>query len=321
MKKIIVLVSAISLIGLLSNCHSSSDKDKAQPEGGNEHKDIQAFRLLDNSCFFCHSPGDERPNAPAPAIAEIRKHYITSAVSEEQFTKDLIRYLSGPADSLSKIPGAVKKYGLMPKMSHTPEQLATISHYLYQYPVGEKDWFTQVYPLMKEKLQSPGKQASPLETGQEMAMKTKAVLGMYLLSAIKDRGTEGAVEFCSTRALQITDSMSQVLGIRIKRVSDQNRNPVNIPENEALSYIQKMKAAIAEKESPKPGFSETTEVYTGYYPILTDKLCIQCHGEKNTDIKAPTLSIINRLYPEDKATGFKLNDLRGIWVVEMKKKK
>ena len=32
-----------------------------------------------------------------------------------------------------------------------------------------------------------------------------------------------------------------------------------------------------------------------------------------------TLAKINQLYPNDKATGYDVNQLRGIWVVEMTK--
>lgn len=160
---------------------------------------------------------------------------------------------------------------------------------------------------------------SPLETGQEMAMKTKAVLGKYLVTAIQDKGMEGAIEFCSTRAIQITDSMSTVLGSRLKRVAERNRNPVNLASADELSYIKEINASIARNEKPKPQLKETAETYTAYYPILTEQLCLQCHGNIKADIKPATLSTINRLYPGEKATGYKLNELRGIWVVEMKK--
>lgn len=160
---------------------------------------------------------------------------------------------------------------------------------------------------------------SPLESGQEMAMKTKAVLGKYLMTAIQDKGTEGAIEFCSSRAIQITDSMSRILGSRLKRVAERNRNPLNIVSAEELAYSKEVNAALARKESPKPRLIESSDAYTAYYPILTEPFCLQCHGDKKTDIKSATLTTINRLYPGDNATGFKLNELRGIWVVEMKK--
>lgn len=159
----------------------------------------------------------------------------------------------------------------------------------------------------------------PLEKGKEMALKTKAELGRTLMASIQEKGAAGAVEFCSTRALHITDSMSTLLGARIKRVAEYNRNPFNKSTADELAYIQKVKAALAAKENPKPQLIENSDRITGYYPILTESLCLQCHGDKKTEITPATLAKINQLYPNDKATGFKLNELRGIWVVEMKK--
>lgn len=160
---------------------------------------------------------------------------------------------------------------------------------------------------------------TPLEKGKEMALKTKAELGRFLMTAIREKGTAGAVAFCSTRAIHITDSMSTVLGSHLKRVAEFNRNPINTVSADELSYIQQVKAALAAKENPRPKLTENSETITGYYPILTESLCLQCHGDKKTEIEPATLAAINRLYPNDKATGFKLNQLRGIWVVEMKK--
>jgi hypothetical protein len=60
---------------------------------------------------------------------------------------------------------------------------------------------------------------------------------------------------------------------------------------------------------------------TGYYPILTGKMCLQCHGIKNEDINPETSSILKKLYPNDKAIGYKENDLRGLFKIEMNKNK
>jgi hypothetical protein len=46
-------------------------------------------------------------------------------------------------------------------------------------------------------------------------------------------------------------------------------------------------------------------------------MCLQCHGKPNVDINEATLGQIEKLYPNDKAVGYGLNELRGIWVVEM----
>ena len=65
------------------------------------------------------------------------------------------------------------------------------------------------------------------------------------------------------------------------------------------------------------------EIYdkmVGYYPIETNKMCLQCHGLPNTQILPATLTKLKHLYPTDKAIGYGENELRGIWVIEMNKK-
>lgn len=160
---------------------------------------------------------------------------------------------------------------------------------------------------------------TPIEKGSGIASRTKEVLGMNLLTAISQRGAGGAVDFCSTRALHLTDSMGKVLGAGIRRVSEKNRNPVNQADSTELDYIRQVQKAISKGESFKPALSETATGYRAYYPILTDKLCLQCHGDLKTEIKPATYTRIRELYPADKAIGFRLNELRGIWVVDMKK--
>lgn len=62
------------------------------------------------------------------------------------------------------------------------------------------------------------------EVGKQLAIQTKSSLANYLISSISEKGSEGAVEFCNIKAIPITDSMSVVLGAKIKRVSDLPRN-------------------------------------------------------------------------------------------------
>ncbi len=48
--------------------------------------------------------------------------------------------------------------------------------------------------------------------------------------------------------------------------------------------------------------------------------CLVCHGTPGTQIANETLAIIKERYPNDLATGYKSDELRGIWVIEMDKK-
>jgi nitrate reductase cytochrome c-type subunit len=157
------------------------------------------------------------------------------------------------------------------------------------------------------------------DAGKQLAIQTKSSLANYLISSISEKGSEGAVEFCNIKAIPITDSMSVVLGAKIKRVSDLPRNPANKANEAELAYIKKWKESNGSGEQKQPIVSEINGKMVGYYPIVTNQMCLQCHGKAYKDINDATLNKINKLYPNDQATGYLENELRGIFVVEMNK--
>ena len=157
------------------------------------------------------------------------------------------------------------------------------------------------------------------KTGSDLAASTQKVLASNLVGTIQERGTLEALEFCNIQAIPLTDSMSVELEAHIKRVTDQPRNPNNLAGKSELEYIQTAKTALIEGKEITPSIQYSNGKVTGYYPIITNQLCMQCHGSEETQIDEQTLAKIKELYPEDKATGYDIGELRGIWVVEMKK--
>lgn len=180
-----------------------------------------------------------------------------------------------------------------------------------------------IYSCKQKEKQDPIQttEKTPLEIGQNIAMQTKGVLGKNLLHAIKSEGTENAITFCSSKAIPLTDSVALSLHAKIKRVSDKNRNPDNKANEAELDYIYTTKEAISKGETVKPKLTAVGNKQIAYYPIMTNDMCLQCHGQPEKDISANTLSKISELYPDDKAVGYKTDELRGIWVVEMDKKR
>lgn len=164
------------------------------------------------------------------------------------------------------------------------------------------------------------KDLTPLEQGLNFAMQTQKVLAENLMNEINTQGTVHAFTFCSAKAVTLTDSMALALNIQIKRVSDKPRNPNNKANKQESAYITKSKELMAKGEKIKPEMTETNGKMVGYYPIMTNQICMQCHGNQDTEVLSETLLQINKLYPNDKGIDYKINELRGIWVVEMNKK-
>ena len=62
----------------------------------------------------------------------------------------------------------------------------------------------------------------------------------------------------------------------------------------------------------------TASTTTFFAPIvLNNELCLKCHGEPGRDIAPENAAVIQRLYPQDEATGFKLGQLRGAWRIDI----
>lgn len=298
--------------------NSSSDSDTEQPS---KEELAEGLQLFEANCYACHSPNASMENRLAPPMIAIKKHYLTEGVSLEQFTQDLASFLNDPSEEKSKMPGALRRFNLMPKMSFSDDHISKIATYMYYAEIEQPDWFEEHYKQEKvEQKKNTSEELSPLALGQSFALQTKSVLGKNLMGAITAKGSEYAVSFCSTRAIPLTDSVAVSVNAQIKRVSDKNRNKDNKANKEELAYIQKTKRAISKGESPKPELVELGSKHVGYYPILTNKMCLQCHGQFDKDISPATLKKIKSLYPNDIATGYKENELRGIWVVEMDKK-
>ena len=159
----------------------------------------------------------------------------------------------------------------------------------------------------------------PVEQGLNFAMQTQRVLASNLISEINANGTVDAISFCSEKAYPLTDSMALALNVKLKRVSDKPRNQKNKANKKEADYISKSKEILAKGEEIKPEMTEVNGKLVGYYPIITNQICMQCHGNQKTDVMKETLSQLEKLYPDDKGVGYKLNELRGIWVVEMDK--
>lgn len=163
-----------------------------------------------------------------------------------------------------------------------------------------------------------GKAKTPAHRGQEYALNTKKELGKNLMGTIQKKGTLEAVTFCNKQAYPITDSMAVAQNASIRRVSDQPRNPKNKANAKELGIIAQFKKAIANNQEYEP----VTEIENGtvkfYAPITTNSMCLQCHGSPEKDIEPVVLTALTNLYPEDKAIGYAINEVRGIWSITYK---
>ncbi|SFF50408.1 Tll0287-like domain-containing protein [Thermoflexibacter ruber] len=158
-----------------------------------------------------------------------------------------------------------------------------------------------------------------VEQGNQLVKLTFDTLSASLKNAIQKEGIGGALKFCNVNAHALTNMYADRDEAIIKRASTKNRNPTN-----AADSLETM--ILAQYEQEKNGGVELLpkvvtkgEIVHYFKPILVQALCLNCHGEVGKEIDEKNYQVIKTLYPEDKAVGYQLNDLRGVWHIQWKR--
>lgn len=308
----------------LSSHFVSSRYSYSEPRSNHSTKNPsdKGLALMDANCFACHSP-DAPGNGKriAPPMYKIREHYFQTGGDRETFMRKIISYVNNPTESNSIMPGAVRNFGVMPKLSYKEDDLREIAGYMYDQDLSSDEWYSKWKNYKATKAGTTGQTpASYEDIGRNAVNQTKSVLGKNLLAAIQEKGAAHALQFCNTRAIPLTDSMSLALNVKIRRVSDKPRNPQNRANAEETNFINELKLARSAGKALQPRVAEKNGKMIGYYAIETNAMCLQCHGTPGKNILPETMEAIRKNYPRDLATGYAENEIRGIFVVEMNKK-
>jgi hypothetical protein len=148
--------------------------------------------------------------------------------------------------------------------------------------------------------------------GQKALKPLKQNLMKTLKGAMKAHGPIGAVGACNIDAPKIATNASSKT-YTVGRSSMKYRNEGNKPKSWMVPVLEGY-----EKSKSKKG--QVVRLKSGNHayvePIYVQGVCLSCHGPK----LMPKLDEkVSKLYPQDKALGYKLNDFRGIFWVEFNK--
>ena len=157
-----------------------------------------------------------------------------------------------------------------------------------------------------------------LKLGKEITDTVGKTLKSNLVQAMENGGPVNALTFCNSQAMELTAIYSDKYNTEVKRVSDKNRNAANAASEVELSVLADFNLALSKGEPASPKVAIDLEGRKNYYaPIFTGGVCLSCHGhEKN--LQPEVVSIIDSLYPLDKAKGYTANEIRGIWSIKFK---
>lgn len=154
-----------------------------------------------------------------------------------------------------------------------------------------------------------------LEAARQVSQDFLDELRSRLKEALRVGGPVGAIGACQSLAPDLSNAQSVVSGFEVERTALRLRNPENAPdawELKVLEAFQTKSAAGAEiaalEHAEVVRTSEGDRLFRYMRAIPMAEMCLSCHGP---DVRPEVRSEIARYYPTDKATGFRLGDLRG----------
>lgn len=161
---------------------------------------------------------------------------------------------------------------------------------------------------------------------QERIAETRAAIEQFattlqgeLVAAMEEGGPTQAIEVCNQRAPEIAGEISAETGWEVGRTSLKIRNPDNSPDEWERIQLEHFEAQRAEG-TPADELAPRHEVvqdedgarFRFMAAIPTGGNCLACHG---SDIDSDVKHALERLYPEDQATGFSEGDVRGAFTI------
>lgn len=170
---------------------------------------------------------------------------------------------------------------------------------------------------------SCGNDTSKVKPSEEQVAQLRTAAGSFmkklksvLVNEMQNNGVVKAVNVCSDTALILTAKIGESENISIKRVSEKNRNPQNIPDDFELTILEKFKTLQSSKKiDVETEYAEITqlngkEIIRYMKPIFLQDECLTCHGSSDY-IPDEVNAILIRKYPNDKARDYSAGDLRG----------
>jgi len=161
----------------------------------------------------------------------------------------------------------------------------------------------------------PSEREAAMKTGREAAGVLKKALMTQLQAALEAGGPANAVDVCKISALPITESSgANFEGVSVRRTTLRTRNPENAPDDLDKKVLARF-AGSRPDNNPGPVLEWNQTRLRYYEPLYIKELCLQCHGDPaafSPDLR----ELLAASYPEDKATGYRAGDFRGLICVE-----
>lgn len=166
---------------------------------------------------------------------------------------------------------------------------------------------------------SPAEIMARAKKAREITHTYAEKLKVGIVQALKDGGPKAGIGACHTLAPELNSRTTEETTFEIARTALKVRNPDNTPDVWEQAGLENFQKQITGGADPKKiELFEVTQTKEGQSifrymrPIMMGDVCMACHGPAVAlDVKGE----ISQYYPDDKAVGYNLNELRGAFTL------
>ena len=100
------------------------------------YKSTDSYKLLENTCLYCHAIGDTDAKPVAPPMLVVRDVYKQNYPTKEAFVNALVKFTVDPSEDKAIMKGDLAQYGLMEDSGITKDDVEEIAAYLYDFKLN-----------------------------------------------------------------------------------------------------------------------------------------------------------------------------------------
>lgn len=137
---------AVSLVSVAGANEQAEEKEGAEATSQATQADEpvrSGKQVYESLCMACHSI--EGPATVAPPIFAVKNHVVQVYPERDDFIKRVVEWVKAPDVDDPLMPGAVRKFGLMPAMPLADAELTAVAEFLYDSDMVLPDWYKQHY--------------------------------------------------------------------------------------------------------------------------------------------------------------------------------
>lgn len=126
MNKLLIATTALLV---LYSCQSTENSEHNAP-----WMSLDGKQLMEDRCYSCHNT-QGTDNMLAPPMFRVKDHYWEDDINEQDFIEAIVEWVKDPKEENSLMPGARRKFGLMPKQQFDENEVRAIAKYMFNHEI------------------------------------------------------------------------------------------------------------------------------------------------------------------------------------------